>query len=58
LQHDAATRATPVIALTANAMASDIEAGLGAGFFRYLTKPVDLARFNEAVDCALAFRAR
>ena len=43
-----------MIALTANAMASDIERGLAAGFFRYLTKPVDIDKFNEAIDGTLA----
>jgi CheY-like chemotaxis protein len=43
-----------VIALTANAMPLDIERGLAAGFARYLTKPIDVERFNEAIDGALA----
>ena len=47
----------PVIALTANAMPRDIEARPGAGFFRYLTKPIDIAEFNEAIDSALASSA-
>lgn len=54
LRRDAQTAAIPVIALSANAMASDIERGLAAGFFRYLTKPVDIDRFNEAIDGTLA----
>ena len=54
LRRDPLTGAIPVIALTANAMASDIERGLAAGFFRYLTKPVDIDRFNEAIDGTLA----
>ncbi|MDN3637189.1 PAS domain-containing protein [Simiduia curdlanivorans] len=32
----------PVIALSANAMSFDIERGRKAGFFEYLTKPVDI----------------
>jgi CheY-like chemotaxis protein len=44
-----------VIALTANAMASDVERGIEAGFFRYLTKPIDIDRFNEAIDGTLAY---
>jgi CheY-like chemotaxis protein/anti-sigma regulatory factor (Ser/Thr protein kinase) len=54
LRRDARTAAIPVIALSANAMASDIERGLAAGFFRYLTKPVDIDKFNEAIDGTLA----
>ncbi len=43
------TRDIPVLALTAAAMPSDIERGLAAGFFRYLTKPIDLREFLEAI---------
>jgi signal transduction histidine kinase/ActR/RegA family two-component response regulator len=43
----------PVIALTANAMPDDVERGRAAGFARYLTKPVDIDRFNEAIDGVL-----
>jgi len=35
------TRAIPVIALSANAMRSDLERGQAAGFDEYLTKPID-----------------
>jgi signal transduction histidine kinase/CheY-like chemotaxis protein len=55
LRRDARTSAIPVIALTANAMASDVERGLEAGFFRYLTKPIDIDKFNEAIDGTLAW---
>ena len=55
LRRDPATRAIPVIALTANAMASDVERGIEAGFFRYLTKPIDIDRFNQAIDGTLAW---
>ncbi|WP_229425675.1 response regulator [Massilia sp. Se16.2.3] len=54
LRRDPATHDIPVIALTASAMASDIERGLAAGFFRYLTKPIDIDKFNEAIDGTLA----
>lgn len=54
LQREPATRDIPVIALTANAMARDIERGIAAGFFRYLTKPIDIDKFNEAIDLTLA----
>jgi signal transduction histidine kinase/ActR/RegA family two-component response regulator len=59
LREDPGTAAIPVIALTANAMPRDVERGLAAGFFRYLTKPIDIAMFNEAIDSTLAHvRAR
>ncbi|MEN3276455.1 MAG: hypothetical protein V7631_2245 [Massilia sp.] len=54
LRRDARTSAIPVIALTANAMARDVERGMEAGFFRYLTKPIDVDRLNEAIDGTLA----
>jgi signal transduction histidine kinase/CheY-like chemotaxis protein len=54
LRADPLTAAIPVIALTANAMARDQARGLAAGFFRYVTKPVDVAQLNAAIDAALA----
>lgn len=56
LRRDPATRAIPVIALTANAMPHDVERGLAAGFDRYLTKPIEIGKFNEAIDGVLAQR--
>jgi protein-histidine pros-kinase len=43
----------PVIALTANAMHSDVRSGIAAGFFRYLTKPIDIDTLHAAIDEAL-----
>jgi signal transduction histidine kinase/ActR/RegA family two-component response regulator len=57
LRRDPDTAHIPVVALTANAMPSDIERGLSAGFARYLTKPIDIGQFNEAIDGVLAQRA-
>jgi CheY-like chemotaxis protein len=54
LQGDARTAHIPVLALSANAMPRDIEKGLAAGFFRYLTKPIRLDEFMQALDAALA----
>jgi CheY-like chemotaxis protein len=54
LRREPGTRDIPVIALTANAMPRDIEQGLAAGFFRYLTKPIDVNEFLVALDAALA----
>ena len=45
----------PVVALSANAMPSDIEKGLAAGFFRYVTKPIKIHELMETLDVALAF---
>ena len=53
LQSDPATAHIPVIALSANAMLRDIEKGLEAGFFRYLTKPIKVNEFMSALDDAL-----
>jgi CheY-like chemotaxis protein/two-component sensor histidine kinase len=39
LAKDPSTQHIPVIALSANAIPRDIERGIEAGFFRYLTKP-------------------
>jgi PAS domain S-box-containing protein len=57
LQEDPATRHIPVLALSANAVPHDIEKGLEAGFFRYLTKPIRVREFMEALDVALAHAA-
>jgi PAS domain S-box-containing protein len=52
LASDPATAHIPVIALSANAMPRDIEKGLRAGFFRYLTKPIKVAEFMDTLDLA------
>ena len=54
LKADPRTADIPVIAISANAMPAAIEKGLAAGFFRYLTKPVDLDELIRALDSALA----
>jgi len=55
LAKDPATARIPVIALSANAMPRDIEKGLEAGFFRYLTKPIKVNEFMDTLDVALKF---
>jgi signal transduction histidine kinase/ActR/RegA family two-component response regulator len=57
LRDDPGTRDIPVIALTANAMPRDRFQGLAAGFFEYITKPIDVEALNQAIDNALATRA-
>ena len=34
-------------------MAYDMRKGLEAGFFRYLTKPIEVSEFFDTVDAAL-----
>ncbi|MFZ6655962.1 PAS domain S-box protein [Undibacterium sp. TJN19] len=53
LHADPQTAHIPVMALSANAMPRDIEKGLDAGFFRYLTKPIKVNEFMDALDVAL-----
>jgi CheY-like chemotaxis protein len=55
LRADSATAHIPIVALSANAMPRDIERGLAAGFFRYLTKPIKVNEFMDTLDVALAF---
>jgi PAS domain S-box-containing protein len=57
LRADPATHHIPVLALSANAMPRDIEKGIAAGFFRYLTKPIRVREFMEALDVALEHAA-
>ena len=54
LHRDPLTAHIPVIALSANAIPHDIARGLEAGFFQYLTKPVRVHDFMQALDAALA----
>jgi signal transduction histidine kinase/AmiR/NasT family two-component response regulator len=53
LAADPVTSRIPVIALSANAMPHDIERGLRAGFYRYLTKPIKVREFMDTLDAAL-----
>ena len=57
LRDDPVTSQIPVIALSANAMPRDIEKGLKAGFFRYLTKPVKVDEFMDTLTDALEVAA-
>jgi CheY-like chemotaxis protein len=42
-----------VIALSANALTLDIARALQAGFVDYVTKPIDVEKFLQAVDRGL-----
>jgi CheY-like chemotaxis protein len=55
LAGDSATAHIPVVALSANAVPRDIERGLEAGFFRYLTKPIKVNDFMHTLQVALDF---
>jgi PAS domain S-box-containing protein len=53
LRLDPATAHITVVALSANAMPHDIEKGLQAGFFSYLTKPIKVSEFMHVLDAAV-----
>ncbi len=53
LRADPLTAHIPIIALSANAVPRDIEKARQAGFFDYVTKPIKVNQFMEALDGAL-----
>ncbi len=55
LRGDSATAHIPIVALSANAMSRDVQKGLDAGFFCYLTKPIRVKEFMASLNEALAF---
>ncbi|MDZ4377771.1 MAG: ATP-binding protein, partial [Xanthomonadaceae bacterium] len=55
LREDPLTAHIPVLALSANAMPRDIEKGVQAGFFRYLTKPIKVLEFMKTLDATLKY---
>ncbi|TMQ16939.1 MAG: response regulator [Candidatus Rokuibacteriota bacterium] len=57
LRGDAATRAIPVLAVTASAMTHDRQKILAAGFDGYQSKPISVRPFLAAVREALDRRA-
>jgi CheY-like chemotaxis protein len=58
LQAESSTAQIPVIAVSANAMPRDIEKCLKAGFFRYITKPIKINEFMDALNAALKHSGR
>lgn len=55
LRADPTTMHIPVVALSANAMVSDIQLAKKVGFFSYLTKPFKITEFMKTVNGALKF---
>ncbi|HTJ96770.1 MAG TPA: ATP-binding protein [Rhodocyclaceae bacterium] len=53
LRKEEKTRDIPIIAVTANAMPREIEKGLALGFFRYITKPINVSELLNALDSAI-----
>ena len=58
LKADPATRAIPVIALTAHAMAGDREQALAAGCDDFDIKPIDLDRLLGKIEALLGGKAK
>jgi len=57
LKADPATRAIPVVALTAHAMAGDREQAVAAGCDDFDTKPIDLERLLGKIQALLGGKA-
>ena len=58
LHSDPITAHIPIIALSANAMPRDIALGLEAGFFRYLTKPINMNELMDTLYLAIEYTER
>jgi PAS domain S-box-containing protein len=55
LRADPATAHIPIIAISAYAMSRDMAMGLKMGFFRYLTKPIQVKELMDALNVALTY---
>ncbi|MBF0620589.1 MAG: response regulator [Magnetococcales bacterium] len=53
LKSQSETAHIPVMAVSANAMQEDVEAGIDAGFVHYLVKPVQFIDFIESIDSVI-----
>jgi two-component system, cell cycle response regulator DivK len=50
LRDDARYRNTPIIALTASAMAGDCERAIASGFTAYISKPVKMTELRREIE--------
>jgi signal transduction histidine kinase/CheY-like chemotaxis protein len=57
LRSNPETAHIPIIALSANAVPRDIQQALEDGFFNYITKPIVVGQFMDALDTALAVQS-
>lgn len=55
LAAEPATAHIPVVAVSANAMPRDVRKGIEAGFFRYITKPINVNEFVNVLVVALEY---
>lgn len=55
LRENPATSHIPVIAVSSDALKTQIDAGLQAGFYRYLTKPFKLTDLLDAIDNSFGY---
>jgi CheY-like chemotaxis protein len=58
LRDDFLTSHIPVIALSTDVRLCQIDSGLKAGFYRYLTKPFRLTELLDAIDDAVRFNPK
>jgi PAS domain S-box-containing protein len=56
LQHDQATCRIPVVVISADATARQVQRLLAAGACRYLTKPIDIGEFFRVIDETMSRR--
>ncbi len=57
LNQNPITAHIPIVALSANAMPLDVANGLSAGFFKYLTKPINVIALMETLNFTLEYAA-
>lgn len=57
LSQNPVTAHIPIVAISANAMPLDVATGLSAGFFKYLTKPINVIALMETLNFTMEFAA-